>query len=150
MMKMTIALAFWATMGLGFAHGQQVPEAARKDFAGRFPGATGTRWEKEGGLFEAEFKEGGQSASAEYDLKGNWIATEREIEEADLPVALKEAVAAKYPGATLVEAETVQKGSDAVKFEVVIKHGGKKVELLSDGSGAIHPASHGGGSDSDD
>jgi hypothetical protein len=149
-MKATIVLAFLATIGLGFTHGQQVPQAARQDFAARFPAATGAKWEKEDGLYEAEFKEGGQSASAEYDLKGNWIATEREIEEADLPVAIKEALAAKYPGATVSEAESLQKGVDAVKFEVVVKDGGKKVELLFDANGAIIPASHGGGSEADD
>ncbi len=61
--------------------------------------------------------------------------TEVEIEPADLPQAVRDAVARDYPGATIVEAEKETYADGTVHYEVELKKGEKtrEVEYTVDG-----------------
>ncbi len=133
---------FLTLMAFGLGYGQAVPASAKADFATRFPNATDAKWEKEGKLFEAHFKENGNGTSVEYDLQGKWMTTERRIPASEIPAKIAESLKAKYPTATFVAAETVQKGTAAMQYEVMVKDKGKMMEILTDASGKVLKTVH--------
>jgi len=95
--------------------------------------------EKEDGktLFEVIVKIGESKIEVVLTEKGEIVEVEKPIDVKDLPKAVKEAIDAKYPKATLSEAEEVTK-AEKIQYEVVVKTAeGKTLELTLDPAGKI-------------
>lgn len=96
--------------------------------------ATYTGWEMEGDDVELEYLVNGQEVSELYDTKGNLISTESRIEPADLPQAVRDAVAADAPDGTIEAAEQIV-STDETVYEVVVRSGTEVRELLYSADG---------------
>ncbi len=72
-----------------------------------------------------------QRNSADSDTETN----EKEIKTADLPQTVKNAIAAQYPGAELLEADEITQKDGKITYDVEIKHNGKVTELMYDTQG---------------
>lgn len=69
---------------------ENVPAKVKTSFAQKFPGATKVRWDKENANeWEAEFKLGGKSYSANFSTDGIWMETEHEIKKSEIPDAVQ-------------------------------------------------------------
>ena len=115
----------------------KVPAAVKAAFSAKYPSATNVKWGKENAKeFEAEFKLNGNGVSANFGMDGSWVETETVIKVAQLPVAVTNAITAKYPGAVITMAERLDAPGDKLLYEASIKVKGKKktVELKPDGS----------------
>jgi len=104
----TYALLFILALFSGALFGQDdVPAVVKNAFAGQFAGAESVNWEDpEDGVYEVEFEQGGKEMMAKFDAGGNWLETEVEIAEADLPEAVKQAIAAQFAGYKIDKVET--------------------------------------------
>ncbi len=88
------------------------PSTIMKAFKQKYPSAVDIGWDQEGTVFTADFEDSdGFYKRAFYDGKGNWIKTEIEISEMDIPnnvlaslVSIKEVE--YFPLATQVEEPT--------------------------------------------
>lgn len=115
----------------------KVPTAVKAAFAKKFPGAT-AEWGKENSKeYEAEFKLNGKSMSANFLTDGSWVETEAEISQTDVPAAVKTAVEKKYPGAVISKVYKIDNAKGELTYEVEIKTGGKKKELVLKSDGTI-------------
>jgi hypothetical protein len=107
----------------------KLPKAVLKSINAKFPGAKLEEASKEvedgKTTYEVEFtfKDGEYTVSVKAD--GTIEEIEREVAIKDLPVAVLAALKAKYPKATLDEAEEVTAGAK-VTYEVLVKLKGKK------------------------
>jgi hypothetical protein len=118
-----------------FAQKTIVPEAVKKAFNARFPGAANVKWGKEGPKeYEAEFKLNNVAIAANFGSTGNWVVTETTIKAAELPAAVTSAINTKYPGSVITLVEKVEK-PDKTYYEIVTKANNKKktVEVMPDG-----------------
>jgi hypothetical protein len=112
----------------------KLPGAVLKSINAKFPGAKLEEAAKEvedgKTTYEVEFtfKEGEYTASVNAD--GTIEEIEREVAIKDLPVAVFAALKAKYPKATLGEAEEVTAGTK-VTYEVLVKRKGKKARQVA-------------------
>ena len=90
----------------------KLPAAVKDAYAKKYPGATFKRasTEKEEGktVYEVSFTHNGANLDVTFDGTGAVLGIEKEIAAKDLPNAVADAVAAKYPGATLKKAEDLQ------------------------------------------
>ena len=137
-MKLLLLIAFniFAIAGMGFSQKINVPSAVTNAFKAKFPTATNVKWGKENAKeFEAEFKQGNTSVSANFKTDGSWVETETVIPQASLPAAVSAAILKKYPGAVITMAEKTEMPGKII-YEAAIKVNGKKknVELNADGS----------------
>ena len=115
-----------------------VPKAVADAFAKKFPGATGIKWGKENAKeYEAEFKLNGKSASANFLTDGSWVETEMEINASELPAAVSNTLKTKHSGASLLKAYKIETAKGGITYEVEIKTGNKKQELIMNADGAI-------------
>lgn len=137
-MKLLLLIAFdiFAIAGTGFSQKINVPSAVTNAFKAKFPTATNVKWGKENAKeFEAEFKQGNTSVSANFKTDGSWVETETVIPQASLPAAVSAAILKKYPGAVITMAEKTEMPGKII-YEAAIKVNGKKknVEVNPDGS----------------
>lgn len=114
----------------------EIPAAVRGAFAKRFPKATDVKWFMESATdFEAEFKMDKTEMSANFDKIGNWVVTETEIKNSELPKAVQASLAREFAGYKIEEAEKVEKPDQAMYYEVALAKGKAKlgIEIGADG-----------------
>lgn len=115
-----------------------VPKAVSDAFAKKFPGATNIKWGKENtNEYEAEFKLDGKSASANFLVNGSWVETEMEVSSSELPAAVASTVQTKHPGASILKSYKIEASKGGVTYEVEIKVGGKKQEMIMNADGTM-------------
>jgi hypothetical protein len=115
---------------------KELPKVVRDAARAKFPRAeiVGAAREKEDGktTYEVMFKQAGRSIDATLSQDGKILEVEREIDDADLPRAVKKAIAARFPGARIAKVEQLIEGEDgpsryeiAITTEVVLDANGK-------------------------
>ncbi len=145
MKKLIISTALIGITLIGYSQSlkeSEVPVAVKNSFKKSFPDATDVKWSKEGtNEFESEFKSGKEEMSAVFDYTGTWINTETEIEVKDLPAAVQSSIRKTYPDFKIEEAELLETPDGVKSYEVEIKKGSKKHEIVVLADGRITKAS---------
>lgn len=126
---LTSLLAVCATVSMSYA--QSVPAAAKSSFSKLHPQATGVKWDKEDGGYEASFKENGKDMSVVMDAKGVLKETETDVAISELPAAVRTYVAKQMPGKKIKEAAIIVNAAGTKMYEAEV--GGK--DLLFDMNG---------------
>ncbi|MBO0938587.1 PepSY-like domain-containing protein [Fibrella sp. HMF5335] len=107
--------------------------AAKATLKKAYPAATGVKWDKEDGDYEASFKNGGKSMSLVIDAKGMVKETETDITVAELPAAVRAYVAKNMPGKKISEAAIIVDASGKKMYEAEVA--GK--DILFDEAGVL-------------
>ena len=128
------------------ANVDKIPRNVMNALRARFPNPEIDQWtrEKEGNvvLYDIEFRQGGRKFEADIREDGAFHNWEQAIPAQDLPAAVRNAVSARYPKATLKEVmaiTAVKDGKDALEgYEIVLATTGKKqVEVTVTPDGRI-------------
>ena len=69
---------------------RKIPAEVTDNFTAKFPGASAVEWKDKLTGFTATFKDGDTTYIASFDNKGNWTATEHDIDQASLPEAVQD------------------------------------------------------------
>jgi uncharacterized membrane protein YkoI len=122
----------------------QVPKAVIAAFEKAYPKAEDVEFEQEmfqgNAVYEVEYKENGKEYEFLYSAEGVLLQKEEEIDVANLPKPVVEAIKKAHPEAKIEEAEKLMKPDGTLTgYEVEIKEAGKEIELELDGSGKIMP-----------
>ena len=140
----TLCLSLLAAVLLAVpAHAQKmaaakVPAAVTAAFKKAFPQTTKVKWEKEDGQYEAEFTQGTAEMSALLSPAGELLETETEMQPSQLPVPVREVLAAQYKAAKVTEAAKIlTHKTGAVTYEAEVMEGGKKHDLLFTADGKL-------------
>lgn len=86
--------------------------------------------------YELESKDGKTDRDLIYAADGSVMEIEEGLSAGSLPETVKKAVAEQYPKAAIKKAEKLTKGSE-VSYEIVVKDGKKKMELVFDAEGKL-------------
>ena len=115
----------------------KVPAMVVTNFKKQFAKASKPQWEMEEADFEVNFKNNGVEYSAKYDKQGNWLETEQEIKNTELPAAVKNAIEKEFPKAEIEESEKVSYPNQASVYELEIEHGKQKFEVQFSAEGKL-------------
>ncbi len=114
------------------------PAAVQAAFKAKFPTVQKAKWDMEDeNEWEAEFKKDGKEMSANFNNDGTWLETETEIKSADLPQAVKDAMASQFAGYKTEEASMVQTAEMAAGYEVEMEKGETTIEVLFGADGTV-------------
>jgi uncharacterized membrane protein YkoI len=116
---------------------KDVPAPALAAATKAYPKAQVKGWEKETKdgktLYEVTMASGGAKWQVVFEADGAFVAREEVIPVTSLPSAVRDAVKAKYPKATLHSAEKITRAT-TTEYEVGVKNAPKKeLVLTSDG-----------------
>ncbi|WP_319502615.1 PepSY-like domain-containing protein [uncultured Draconibacterium sp.] len=108
---------------------QTPPQSVADTFNSKFSGATKVKWdqEEENG-WEAEFIMDNSEISASFNDDGTWLETESEINETDLPTAVKAKLAMNYWGYEMEGVEKIEKPG-FFGYEIAIEKGDEELEI---------------------
>lgn len=88
-------------------------------------------------LYILELSADGKTIEVAVDDDGDIEAVEKEIDAADLPKAVTRAAAQRFPNGKIAKVEEVSDADDAVVYELEIKDGGKRIEVVMSPNGKI-------------
>lgn len=75
--------------------------------------------------------------SANFTAEGKWLETESAIPVNQIPATVSSSIAKHFPNSTVVEADRIERTEKNVIYEIVLKTGTKKKELLFDDKGVL-------------
>lgn len=113
----------------------QVPELVKQSFSKVYPNIKVDAWEKEAANYEAEFHLNKVESSALFSEHGNFIELEQEIVLTDLPKAAIDYCHLNYKKYKLNEAAIITDVYKKATYEIELKKGKEKFDLLFDEKG---------------
>lgn len=114
------------------------PATVQKAFVLKFANATDVKWSKENAIeYEAEFLMEGIKMSSNYSADGKWLETESQIPVSELPAEVVAEISKLYPDNVIIEADKIERVEKETLYEVVVKTGLKKKEVLLNEKGVI-------------
>jgi hypothetical protein len=148
-MKQSVIIIMVLAFSL-FACAQTPPKSVTDNFNSKFSGATKVKWEQEEeNEWEAEFKMKGSEMSACFNNAGEWMTTEIEIKEKDLPMKVAQAVKKTYDGWKIESVESIET-RDFKGYELGIEKGNEELEIMVTSNGEITVNKESGEEDDDD
>ena len=116
----------------------EIPAATKSAFEAKYPNAEKVSWGVEKpGEFEAEFQLNGVESSALFDSKGQFLESETEIKESELPQAIKSTIAKDFVGYKINEVEESSDAKGVVTYEMEASKGKEKFEISFDANGKL-------------
>jgi putative PepSY-like beta-lactamase-inhibitor len=100
-----------------------VVDNVKAAFAEKYPNATDVEWAQEEFGWEVEFKLDGVEYEAEYDENGDWIKTEHEISESELPDMIQNTLDGEYTAYAIMGVEKYD-SREGSYYEVKLRKGG--------------------------
>lgn len=113
----------------------EVPDLVKQSFSKVYPNIKVDAWEKEVANYEAEFHLNNVESSALFSEQGNFIELEQEIVLTDLPKAAIDYCHLNYNDYKLNEAAIIKDVYKRATYEVELKKGKEKFDLLFDEQG---------------
>lgn len=130
MKKLTIILVF---IGLGFTclAQEEVPTKVKSAFKTMAPKVKNANWQMaEDGEWQAEYKINDREVRAVFDEDGKWLGTTSEMDSKKLPAAVQKAIAEKYKGYIIEEAEMVEVQDEKPMYKVRLENGDNEQETM--------------------
>ena len=115
---------------------EQLPAAVRAAFDKAHPGIVKAKWEKDAGIYEAEFHQAQKRYSLSYDSAGKLLETEQRVEANDLPDKIKSALKKDFADYAIGEAEKSDKDNKTV-YEIEARKSGVAYELVFSADGNL-------------
>ncbi len=115
------------------------PWRVKTSFEKKFLAATKVSWGNEvATVWVAEFTFEGSTISANFAEDGTWLETVNEINAANLPKAVAEAIKSKYPGWTIAEADKTETSKIGTIYEADLKMGTEKKSVAYKEDGTLN------------
>ncbi|MEI6124702.1 MAG: PepSY-like domain-containing protein [Bacteroidota bacterium] len=124
----------------GFSYSQKVtadkvPAEVKTAFQKMFPTATKVAYEMEKADYEISFMLDGTECSANFDKTGKWLETETELNDAQIPAAVKATLAKEFEGYKTKESVKLETPETAAVYEFDVAKGESlfEVQIARDG-----------------
>ncbi len=138
MKNLSIIIVFVLTFSItACGQNEKVPAKVKTAFEQKFTKAKRLSFSKENEKeWEAEFKMNRKEYSANFDLDGNWLETEYEISEKEIPGIIKETIESQFAGYNISESE-ISETADGKVYEFELMKGESGFEVSIDIEGNI-------------
>lgn len=127
------------TVVLSFGQILKVPAFATENFKEKYPKATHVEWKSNLSSHTADFDLNGVKHHAKFSNKGEWVSTEHEVANADLPSAVKDGLGkSKYAEWTPGKFTAIELPGSQMQYRVqVSKSDIQKKNLLFSSDGRL-------------
>ncbi|WP_258100952.1 PepSY-like domain-containing protein [Marinoscillum pacificum] len=114
-----------------------VPQKVLESFKSKFPGSKMVEWEMEDETeWEAEFEWKGKEYSANFSTAGDWVETEYEIEESEVPTSIIDVLNANFEQYEIEEVEIAETVKGQV-YEFELEVGEEELEVAVNLKGEV-------------
>ncbi len=121
-MKLPTIITTFLFFSISLFAQNDVPEAVIANFDKMFDGAKSVKWDQlnEDNEYETAFKYKRKRMTAKFDPEGNWLETEYEIKDSELPAAVKMVIKLEYADHEIDGVEKISTPERKETFEVAL------------------------------
>ena len=102
-----------------FSQLRKVPSEVTNALKEKYPGAQSVEWKDKLTYFEASFTLDGKEMSADFSNQGEWQETDKKMDFADLPAAVKDGFQkSKYADWTPGSVTMIEKNDKSIQYKV--------------------------------
>ncbi|WP_027077492.1 PepSY-like domain-containing protein [Maribacter antarcticus] len=101
------------------------------------PLARNIEWSLKKDLYRLHYTLNNHNYTSYFDKDGNWLETESEIDESDLPIAISNTLTEKLNDYSIIDIELVKTVDTKILYEIDLKKGDKIYDILFNESGKI-------------
>ncbi|MET0299245.1 MAG: PepSY-like domain-containing protein [Flavitalea sp.] len=132
-------LAFGLSVFTADAQIRKIPATVTDSFKEKYPNASGVEWRDKLSVFTAAFTDDGKQYEAKYNSKGQWLNTEAELSQDDLPANVKDGFEkSKYTEWTVEKVHKIVLPNDETQYRLLIGKGDlQKKNLLYNSDGKL-------------
>ena len=132
------ALALFATVAVSAQDlkSSEVPSNLISNFEKEFSNAQDVEWEKEMDFFKVEFDIYKKEQEIWYDASGKIFKMEKELNETELPQAIKSKISSSYASFKIDDIEMKEEDGKTT-YEIELEDGRKEKTVIFDESGAV-------------
>lgn len=131
-----LALFATATLSAQDLKMSEVPSNLMSNFEKEYSNASDIEWEKEMDYFKVEFDVNRMEHEIWYDASGKIAKMEKEINETDLPQAIKSKINNSYASFKIDDIEMMEENGK-ITFEIELEDGRKEKTVIFDESGSV-------------
>lgn len=131
-----LALFATATLSAQDLKVSEVPSELTSNFEKEYLNATDIEWEKEMDYFKVEFDVDRMEHEIWYDASGKMMKMEKEMNETDLPQAVKSKISSSYTSFKIDDIE-MNKKNDKITYKVELEDGSNEKTVIFDESGSV-------------
>lgn len=140
-MKSLIIIGALASFCINPANAQkikanEVPQAVKDSFSKEYPSNPTVQWEKEDGLYEANFKINKKEVSVSLDNSGVIKEVETELAKTELPSAVQAELKKSYGDYKIEEIAKIV-SNETTTYEAEVEKGESSFELIFDSNGKL-------------
>ena len=138
--SLLLALALIVTTAAtSFAQVRKIPSEVTEAFKQKYPAATNVEWRDKLSNFSAVFESDDVHYEARFNSKGEWQLTENEIEESDLPEAVKDGYdKSKYADWEIGKVHKIELSDGSFQYRVeAVKSDVRKKNLYFNSDGRL-------------
>ncbi|WP_028978529.1 PepSY-like domain-containing protein [Sporocytophaga myxococcoides] len=96
------------------------------------------KWEKKDNNYKAEFTKDGQDYEVKLDNTGNWVSTEVDLTEKDLPEKVRNGLnKSDYKSWTVKDVEKKEKPQGKTLYKIEVKQGEQEYDVYFDQEGTL-------------
>ncbi len=135
-----LALALIVTTGtVSFAQVRKIPSEVTEAFKQKYPTASNVEWRDKLSNFSAVFEADNIQYEARFNSKGEWQLTENEIDESDLPEAVKDGYdKSKYADWEIGKVHKIELSDGSFQYRVeAVKNDVRKKNLYFNSDGRL-------------
>lgn len=134
-----MVLAFGLSVFTAGAQIRKIPATVTDSFKEKYPNATGVEWRDKLSVFTAAFNEDGKHFEAKYNSKGQWLNTENELSQDDLPANVKDGFdKSKYTDWTVEKVQKIELPNEETQYRLLIGKGDlQKKNLIYNSNGKL-------------
>lgn len=142
MKNLILSLLFITSISIAQAQrieNKDIPKSIVATFSKMYPQVktSDVKWKLDKGNYKAEFSNG-KEYEVLIDKYGNWLATEIEITDNDLPQSIKDSIyAGEFKDWKVTQIEQVENNQSKILYELNVVKDGKEYEITYDPNGNL-------------
>jgi len=122
MKKIFSAIAIVLMVSVTQAQIRKIPLEVTEAFKAKYPDTKNVEWKDKLTSFQADYEMNGVKYSSKFSNKGEWLQTDKVIEEAALPAAVKDGYGkSKYTGWELKEVSQIENKDNSIQYRLFVR-----------------------------
>lgn len=117
---------------------KDVPKAVMQTFRQMYPDVT-SQWERERGIYDAEWKDGTVEFEAWFKADGTWMMTKQDMLPTSIPAAVTAYISDNYPDYKIDDAYYIETPDGTYYLVEIEKQGARDIYLRLDTDGTLLP-----------
>ena len=129
--SLIMAVALFAAFNVAQAQLRKVPADVTEAFKTKFPDAKNVEWKDKLTAFLAIYEEGDVKYQSKFNSKGEWLQTEKEIDEDDLPAEVKDGLSkSKFTEWEIKSVAEIENNNNDIQYRLFVRKSGIEKKYL--------------------